>query len=89
MRVFTKEELWQLRNQIVLNSLYTEHYSNTFGIPEDVCFNFFEGYIEEVCLKAEDDNFESEDIIDVFNEYDTPENLYRYYTTCENPFDYL
>ena len=89
MRVFTKEELWQLRNQIVLNSLYLKDYSNLFEIPEDICHDFFEGYVEELCLQAKDDDFEGEDIIDVFNKYDTPENLYNYYTSCENPFDYL
>lgn len=89
MRVFTKEELWQLRNEIVLNSLYLKDYSNLFEIPEDVCYNFFEGYVEELCLQAEDEGFKWEDIIDVFNKYDTPENLYYYYSCCENAFDYL
>lgn len=88
MRVFTKEELWQLRNEIVLNSLYLKDYSNLFEIPEEVCYNFFEGYVEELCLMAKDDNF-YEDTIDIINFYDTPENLYRYYASCENAFDYL
>ena len=89
MRVFTQVELWQLRNEIVLNSLYLKDYSNSFEIPEDVCYNFFEGYVEELCLQAEDEGFKYEDIIDVFNKYDTPENLHYYYATCENAFDYL
>ena len=88
MRVFTKVELWQLRNEIVLNSLYEKDYSNSFGISEGVCQDFFDGYVEELCLKAKDDDF-NEDFVDILNFYDTPDNLFNYYSSCENAFDYI
>ena len=43
----TKEQLWKLRKEIVLGSLYIDDYKNSFGInPENVC-DFFNSFIED------------------------------------------
>ena len=42
---FNKQDLEQLRKEIVLNSLYISDYNNSFNIdPHSVC-DFFDGFI--------------------------------------------
>ena len=42
----TKEQLWKLRKEIALGSLYIDDYKNSFGInPENVC-DFFNSFID-------------------------------------------
>lgn len=43
---WTKDELVELRNQIVLNSIYYSDYSNDFGVDEHKVFDFFDGFID-------------------------------------------
>ena len=37
----TKEQLWELRQEMEVNSIYLRDYSNSFGIEEEECFTFF------------------------------------------------
>lgn len=39
-------QLLQLREDIVLNSIFLNDYSNRFGINENECINFFDGYVD-------------------------------------------
>ena len=69
-----KEELWQLRQQCVVGSLYIADYTNNFNIDEkDVCafFEGYESYIDELIQ-------EKGKVDDYFNEFkklDTPDTL--------------
>lgn len=63
---FTKDELEQLRKDIVLNSIYTNDYENRFNISPEFVQDFFDGYSDwldeaEVPEEKEDniDNLES------------------------------
>lgn len=43
---FTKNELEQLRQDIVLNSIFTDDYKNRFDISPEFIQDFFDGYID-------------------------------------------
>lgn len=81
--LLTKEELWDLRKEIVLNSLFTSDYENTHHIlPKDVQ-DFFDGYIEYLYELAEE-NGEKPDIQDLCIKYDNPDNLENWYNCFED-----
>ena len=42
----SKRNLWALRTEITLGSLYTSDYENSFQILPIIVQNFFDGYIE-------------------------------------------
>lgn len=77
----TKEQLWKLRQEIVLGSLYTHDYDNSFGIDPSAVYNFFDSFIEDAQMDdyGKPNNRNTE-------EYDNAEDLYNYYKSCENPF---
>ena len=77
----TKEQLWKLRQEIVLGSLYTSDYNNSFGIDPSAVCSFFDGFIEDTQMDdyGKPNNRKTE-------EYDNAEDLYDYYRSCENPF---
>ena len=77
----TKEQLWKLRQEIVLGSLYTHDYDNSFGIDPSAVYNFFDSFIED----SQVDDFGKPNDREV-EEYDNAEDLYNYYCSCENPF---
>lgn len=54
---FTKNELEQLRQDIVLNSIYTSEYENRFNINPKFIQDFFDGYIDFI-----DQDFDKDDI---------------------------
>ena len=77
----TKEQLWKLRQEIVLGSLYTNDYNNSFGIDPSAVCNFFDSFIEDSQVDdyGKPNNRKTE-------EYDNADDLYNFYTSCENPF---
>lgn len=77
----TKEQLWKLRQEIVLGSLYTHDYDNSFGIDPSAVCNFFDSFIEDAQMDdyGRPNNRKTE-------EYDNAKDLYNYYRSCENPF---
>ena len=77
----TKENLWKLRKEIVLNSLYLSDYENSFGIDEEDLLYFFEGYLEDLGYLMEEniENYFDEMFFGYLGEYDTEDNLYNYY----------
>ena len=53
------EILKTLRRSIILGSCYIRDYENCFGIPENECCLFFDGYLEYLDeLKADGENSE-------------------------------
>ena len=77
----TKEQLWKLRQEIVLGSVYTHDYDNSFGIDPSAVCSFFDSFIED----SQVDDFGKPNNREV-EEYDNAEDLYNYYRSCENPF---
>ena len=82
--MLTKNQLKQLRKEIVLNSLFLNDYNNSLFIKEKAAYAFFDSYIEYLYEIAHENNFKSDNITDVLNEYDNIENLYNYYLCYEN-----
>lgn len=71
----TKKQLFALRKEVVLNSVFTRDFENSFDICPTDCQAFFDGYFEYLCelSKEKGDNFN--DITDFFTKYDNKENL--------------
>ena len=85
---FTKNDLAKLRKEIVLNSVYTSDYNNSFGISADSLCSFFDGYVSYLEELAEEDNFKYDDMFALFNKYDTIDNLYSWYC-CFDDFSWV
>lgn len=77
---FTKEDLMALRGEIVLNSLYTSDYNNSFGFKASCVCEFFDGYVSYLEELAEEDGYTDWDnVFKMFDLYDNEENLYSWY----------
>ena len=74
------EDLWRLRNEIVLNSLFTADYCNTFGFAPKSVQEFFDGYLDYLWELATDEHGHNTPSLDsVLSEYDNKGNLFDYY----------
>ena len=83
---WTEEKLWELRKEIVINSLYYDDYENSFGIPKRICCDFFDGFLEYCwIIEAETENGLT-DWKDIYNKYDNAEALWNYFCGVEYPF---
>lgn len=86
-----KEELWQLRQQVVVGSMYTADYTNNFNINEtDVC-GFFEGYesfISELIDESGFVNTKDNTYFEEFRKYDTPDTLEKWHN-CYDDFSWV
>lgn len=74
----TKQELQQLRNEIVLNSLYTDDYTNSFDIPARQVQDFFDGWIEYCSEDIEYTNY-TDYYNQLFDKANNIDNLVDYY----------
>ena len=87
---FTKETLWDLRNEIVLNSLFLDDYSNSFGIDEHKVCDFFDGYMDDITDQYMEkhglEKIDTSDLSDVWDEFDNADTLWNYYNSVENAF---
>lgn len=89
--MLSKKQLAQLRQDIVLNSLFIDDYKNRFNIDaNDVCM-FFEGYFEDLCYIAREELGEEEykklnddSFYDEIFKRDNLDNLYNYYLSIED-----
>lgn len=83
-----ESDLWKLRMEIPLGSLYVRDYENSFGFTAESVCNFFDGFldfIEEIAREERGNGVEWQDIID---EYDTEDRLIEWwYCFCEFPFE--
>lgn len=82
----TSEQLWALRKQIVLNSLYYSDYRNTFGIDCRVVCDFFDSYLSylEELMADDSADYTDEDFFALLPRYDTPDNLWNWYGCYES-----
>lgn len=80
----TSAELWQLRNEIMLNSLFVADYTNSFGFNARDVSDFFDGYVEYIYEMMNEDKATD----DQFREYDNEYNLYNWFL-CSDNFDWV
>ena len=83
----SKRNLWALRTEITLGSLYTSDYENSFQILPRTVQDFFDGYIEYLWELAEENNKKADiDFEDLVEIYDNADNLESwYYCFDEDP----
>lgn len=83
---YAKNKLWNIRKDIVLNSLYYSDYENRYGYNVYMICNFFDGFLEYVeNLMFEDiPGFKDEKFFDYLAEYDTKENIWEWYCMIED-----
>lgn len=73
----TSKELWQLRQQVVINSLFIADYENSFGYDARDLSYFFDGYVETLFdLESERGG--------LWTDYDTEENLYAWFSCYDD-----
>ena len=85
---FNSKELWALRKQIVVNSVFLADYENQYGIDTVSLCNFFDGYYSFIWELAEEDHGKNLEHSFVIDNYDTEENLYNWYN-CHEEFDWV
>ena len=82
----TCDQLAKLRKEVVLGSIFTHDFENSFGIPRDICQNFFDGFNEYIGELMLEDGHDADEYWDLISHYDTSSNLYDWYCCCEMPF---
>lgn len=76
--MLTKNELKQLRNEIVLNSILLKDYSNSLYISEKTACSFFDSFIDYIYNEYSN----GLDFNEVLEQYDNIDVLYDYYIDC-------
>ena len=83
--MLTKKQLKQLRDEIVLNSMFLSDYSNTLMIKNNTVYNFFDSFIDDV--------YNSDpgiDFYEILEKHDNIDELYNYYISlCIDGYDPL
>lgn len=82
----TIEDLKILRSEIILNSVFLSDYKNSFGFSQKSMGTFFDGYVSYLEVTADDDGYEWSTFKDLFDKYDTEDNLLEWYNCYD---DYL
>lgn len=82
--MLTKNELKQLRNEIVLNSLFIKDYSNSLGVGEKKTCDFFSSFAEYIDSKAFEKCSNGSDYYEELERLDNIDELWNYYIDFEN-----
>ena len=79
--MLTKEQLWELRQEVPIGSLFTKDYRNSFGIEPRAVQDFFDGYLDflEEEMEYQIPDFNDADFWELLDLYDTPEYLLDWY----------
>lgn len=77
----TKNKLWELRQEIVLNSYFEPDYQNSFGFTTESVFVFFDGYMSYLEELMAEDGVSDSDVFNVLGKYDTIDNLCAWWNT--------
>ena len=83
--MMSEENLWKLRQEIKLGSLFIADYRNSFGVdPHKVC-DFFDGFLEfvEEEMQVDYSSYDDAAFWELLPDYDTPEYLLDWYSCFE------
>lgn len=83
--MLSQTDLWKLRQEIKLGSLFIADYRNSFDIdPHKVC-EFFDGFLEfvEEEMQVDYSSYDDADFWELLPNYDTPEYLLDWYSCFE------
>ena len=78
LATMSAKKLWELRQEIVLNSVFLADYRNSQGLDEHIVCNFFDGYLEQIDMDIEAIRNEEGEIIEDWQELDTKQELKRW-----------
>jgi hypothetical protein len=82
---WTQDKLWELRQQITLNSLFISDYENFMGVDAHVVSDFFDSYVDYLEEQCEDKYCRTPTMEEIFAE-DNPDNLWNWFGCYEtNP----
>ena len=83
--MMTKDELWVLRMEIRLGSLFYSDYRNSFDIDEHPVCDFFDGFLEYLDqeMRATIPGYDDAHFFDHLPAYDNAENLWDWYNMLE------
>ena len=82
----TQAQLWELRREIVLNSLYYSDYENSFGLDRRIVSAFFDGFLDfiEEEMKEDIPGFTDAAFFKHIPAYDNQEYLWQYFCGFED-----
>ena len=83
--MMSEENLWKLRQEIKLGSLFIADYRNSFGVDPHKVYDFFDGFLEFVEEEMREDHpgFNDAAFWELLPDYDTPEYLLDWYSCFE------
>ena len=83
--MMTKDELWTLRQEIKLGSLFYADYRNSFGIDEHPVCDFFDGFLEYLDQEIQETipGYDDAHFFDHLPAYDNADNLWDWYNMFE------
>ena len=77
-------QLWRLRLDVSLCSLFYRDYKNRYNLDVRAVCDFFDGYADYLDELMQDDGHDTnENFFVLLEKYDTPKNLYNYYSGIE------
>ena len=83
---FTKEDLWALRNEVVVNSIFDSDYHNSFGLDTHSVCDFFDGWLDFIEELMVEDGYKDAAcrFFDYFVEYDNADTLVQWYNCYDD-----
>lgn len=84
--MMTKDELWALRQEIKLGSLFYADYRNSFGIDTHPVCDFFDGYLEYLDqeMQATIPGYDDAHFFDLLPEYDMKRSRRSFMLSAKN-----
>ena len=85
---FDSDDLWNLRQQIVLNSLFIADYRNNMGIDENSVCEFFDGFMSYITELGREAGIPDEEWTEFWAKYDNKEYLEEWFY-CFDDFSWV
>lgn len=87
---FSKEDLWKLRCEVIVNSPYLSDYHNSFGLDTNSVYDFFDSWLSYMQSEMEEDGHKDagDKFFDYFDQYDNAETLEQWYY-CFDDFSWV
>lgn len=81
---FSRDDLWALRKQVTVNSIYVSDYQNNLGISAKSASIFFDGWLDFCQELMEEDGKDKpgDNFFDYFDEYDNADTLEQWFLCC-------
>lgn len=83
---FTKDDLWQLRKEVLIGSIFYDDYNNSLGIDCHSASDFFDGWLDFVRedMKEDIEDYDERKFFKYLKDYDNAESLERWFLCFED-----